>query len=208
MTAFMSQLRCSLLRLRQRTCMSVFVTTSQVGHGKEAFERAKDAVSNWDHFQLDWAQVDPGTPVKTETQVCVESKPLPFLPIWTACPLRIVYASTSIGHINTIHWHTAFPRRQVPGISHACPCLPADYMCSCYGSAIQKLRTVPPPPPMARRKTMAIPTLCMPWVELATWLHVVVQTSASRSIILPGIPTAVPHADSTRLPLFSLIPQH
>lgn len=74
------------------TCMLRLVTTMQVGHGKAAFERAKDALSRWEHFQLGWALVDPDTPVKEDTRVCVESKPVPFLPIWTACPLRIVYA--------------------------------------------------------------------------------------------------------------------
>lgn len=82
----------------------------QVGHGKEAFERAKEALSRWEHFQLGWAIVDPDTPVKEDTRVCVESKPVPFLPIWTACPLRIVYApvhSRSLMYAGAYHLYHA-----------------------------------------------------------------------------------------------------
>mmetsp|Transcript_25012 Transcript_25012/g.67988 ORF Transcript_25012/g.67988 Transcript_25012/m.67988 type:complete len:223 (+) Transcript_25012:73-741(+) len=60
----------------------------QVGKGSKAYEEAKAALKRWAHFQLGWAQVDPATPVKGGTPVCVVAKTL-FA--WTANPLQVVY---------------------------------------------------------------------------------------------------------------------
>eukprot|EP00892_Ulva_mutabilis_P009423 jgi/Ulvmu1/6853/UM031_0058.1 len=108
----------------------------QVGYGKEAFDKAKDAVSKWDHFQLDWARVDPETPVKSDTQVCVESQPVPFLPIWTACPLRIVFNETTTVRLDPEalrqHSRTLGPGAVQPGSARvfrfAHTCLKGHYL--------------------------------------------------------------------------------
>jgi uncharacterized protein (UPF0548 family) len=63
---------------------------AQIGHGKKTYEQAKDAIQRWHQFQLGWANVDSSTPVSEGAFVCVEAQPIPVLPIWTACPLKIM----------------------------------------------------------------------------------------------------------------------
>lgn len=117
----MDPLACALVKqanLKHLACMSSVVTPVQVGHGKETFQRAKDAVSRWDHFQLGWARVDPDTPIEEDTAVCVESKPVPFLPIWTACPLRVVYVPLSSFRIQRHYTHSGLYSTHRHGTRH------------------------------------------------------------------------------------------
>mmetsp|Transcript_9678 Transcript_9678/g.13144 ORF Transcript_9678/g.13144 Transcript_9678/m.13144 type:complete len:219 (-) Transcript_9678:98-754(-) len=60
----------------------------QLGYGKEVYEKAKDALTSWKHFQLGWAEVDSTTEVKKGSPVCVKAKVFFF---WTRQPLQIVY---------------------------------------------------------------------------------------------------------------------
>ena len=64
----------------------------QVGNGAEDFEAAKQLLQDWVQFQLAWAFVDPSTQTSPGTQVVVQAKPIPLLPLWVACPLRIMCA--------------------------------------------------------------------------------------------------------------------
>jgi hypothetical protein len=60
---------------------------SQIGQGKDTFQRAKKLVSSWGHFQLGWADVDPATPVKKGAPVCVRAN---VLGVWLMNPLEVV----------------------------------------------------------------------------------------------------------------------
>jgi hypothetical protein len=62
----------------------------QIGHGRKTFEQAKDELQRWEQFQLDWANVDSNTPLEKDSFVCVQAKPVPILPVWTAVPLKMM----------------------------------------------------------------------------------------------------------------------
>ncbi|KAK8653130.1 hypothetical protein V6N13_127143 [Hibiscus sabdariffa] len=59
-----------------------------VGSGFETYEKGKTALQNWRHFGLDWAFVDPKTPIRNGEKFCVCLKE--FLP-WVMMPLQVVY---------------------------------------------------------------------------------------------------------------------
>ncbi|CAF2088494.1 BnaA06g25670D [Brassica napus] len=63
-----------------------------VGSGKESYEKGKKALQNWKHFGLDWAFVDPNTPVETGKKFCVCVKEV--LP-WVMLPLQVAYVDES-----------------------------------------------------------------------------------------------------------------
>ncbi|KAH7519864.1 hypothetical protein FEM48_Zijuj08G0082400 [Ziziphus jujuba var. spinosa] len=56
-----------------------------VGSGIEAYEKGKNALQAWRHFGLNWAFVDPKTPVQNGAKFCVCVKE--FLP-WVMMPLK------------------------------------------------------------------------------------------------------------------------
>lgn len=59
-----------------------------IGSGLETYEKGKDALQNWRHFQMSWTFVEPATPVKTGVKFCVCVKE--FFP-WLMMPLQIAY---------------------------------------------------------------------------------------------------------------------
>ncbi|XP_035538594.1 UPF0548 protein At2g17695 isoform X1 [Juglans regia] len=59
-----------------------------VGSGLETYEKGKSALQTWRHFGLDWAFVDPKTPIQSGVKFCVCLKE--FLP-WVVMPLEVVY---------------------------------------------------------------------------------------------------------------------
>ncbi|MED6147222.1 hypothetical protein PIB30_042099 [Stylosanthes scabra] len=63
-----------------------------LGSGVETFEKSKAALKSWRHFGLDWAFVDPKTPIKEGEKFCVCVKE--FLP-WMMMPLQVVYVNES-----------------------------------------------------------------------------------------------------------------
>ncbi|CAA0813436.1 UPF0548 protein [Striga hermonthica] len=63
-----------------------------VGSGHDTFERGKSALQNWRHFNLDWAYVDPNTPIQRAAKFCVCAKT--FFP-WLLMPLEVVYVDES-----------------------------------------------------------------------------------------------------------------
>ncbi|XP_011079022.1 UPF0548 protein At2g17695 [Sesamum indicum] len=80
-----------------------------VGSGLETFEKGKSALQNWRHFSLNWAFVDPKTPIQRGVKFCVCTKAI--FP-WLLMPLEVVYvdesrnalASFSFGS-GTLHGH-------------------------------------------------------------------------------------------------------
>lgn len=72
-----------------------------IGHGKKCYHRAKEVLSQWRHFQLDWAKVPEDTPMVVDSPVCVVTK---ILVPWVALPLKVVYVGES--------------RREVPSALH------------------------------------------------------------------------------------------
>ncbi|KAG8660068.1 UPF0548 protein At2g17695 [Manihot esculenta] len=63
-----------------------------VGSGLDTFEKGKSALQTWRHFGLNWAFVDPKTPIQTGVKFCVCLKE--FLP-WVMMPLEVVYVKES-----------------------------------------------------------------------------------------------------------------
>ncbi|XP_022638553.1 UPF0548 protein At2g17695 isoform X1 [Vigna radiata var. radiata] len=61
-----------------------------VGSGIETFEKSKSALKSWRHFGLNWAFVDPKTPVQQGVKFCVCVKE--FFP-WLTMPLQVVYVN-------------------------------------------------------------------------------------------------------------------
>ncbi|KAJ8441241.1 hypothetical protein Cgig2_033965 [Carnegiea gigantea] len=61
-----------------------------IGSGLETYEKGKDALQNWRHFQMSWTFVEPATPVKTGVKFCVCVKE--FFP-WLMMPLQIAYVN-------------------------------------------------------------------------------------------------------------------
>ncbi|XP_073002554.1 UPF0548 protein At2g17695 [Typha latifolia] len=64
-----------------------------LGSGSETFHLAKSALLSWKHFGLDWAFVNPETPVKTGTMFCACVKEL--VP-WVMMPLQIAYVTDEV----------------------------------------------------------------------------------------------------------------
>ena len=63
-------------------------TEKVIGHGKEDYRKAVEALRAWSMFQLGWAEVDPATPIKPREPVVVVAQAV--LP-WTCNPLAVVY---------------------------------------------------------------------------------------------------------------------
>ncbi|KAF7809566.1 UPF0548 protein [Senna tora] len=63
-----------------------------VGSGIDTFEKGKSALRSWRHFGLNWAFVDPKTPVQQGVKFCVCVKE--FVP-WVMMPLQVVYVNES-----------------------------------------------------------------------------------------------------------------
>ncbi|KAI3462323.1 hypothetical protein Pfo_018986 [Paulownia fortunei] len=69
-----------------------------VGSGLETFEKGKSALQNWRlwesvvHFSLNWAYVDPKTPIQSGVKFCVCAKAI--FP-WLLMPLEVVYVDES-----------------------------------------------------------------------------------------------------------------
>ncbi|KAL0424905.1 UNVERIFIED_CONTAM: hypothetical protein Sradi_1025300 [Sesamum radiatum] len=63
-----------------------------VGSGLETFEKGKIALQNWRHFNLNWAFVDPKTPIQRGVKFCVCTKAI--FP-WLLMPLEVVYVDES-----------------------------------------------------------------------------------------------------------------
>jgi uncharacterized protein (UPF0548 family) len=60
-----------------------------VGHGRPAFERAKLALINWRHYELQWAELLPrGASIEVGTNVAVLVRHLGF---WSLNGCRVVY---------------------------------------------------------------------------------------------------------------------
>ncbi|RZC45045.1 hypothetical protein C5167_037996 [Papaver somniferum] len=61
-----------------------------VGSGLNTYERGKNALLTWRHFALNWAMVDPSTPIEIGSKFCVCAKEI--LP-WIAMPLQVAYVT-------------------------------------------------------------------------------------------------------------------
>jgi uncharacterized protein (UPF0548 family) len=49
------------------------VSCTEIGNGIDVFQRARQAFSNWDHFDLGWVRVaNPATPIRSGSVVAVE----------------------------------------------------------------------------------------------------------------------------------------
>eukprot|EP00210_Caulerpa_lentillifera_P000790 g765.t1 len=59
-----------------------------LGEGEEVFNKATEALKRWAHFQLDWAKVDPETPLFLNYAFCNSIK---VLVPWMMNPLRVEY---------------------------------------------------------------------------------------------------------------------
>ncbi|XP_021841942.1 UPF0548 protein At2g17695 [Spinacia oleracea] len=64
----------------------------QIGSGQEIYEKGKNALQNWRHFQMNWTFVESTTPIKSGVKFCVCVKE--FLP-WLMMPLQVVYVNES-----------------------------------------------------------------------------------------------------------------
>ncbi|KAJ4847303.1 hypothetical protein Tsubulata_043584 [Turnera subulata] len=63
-----------------------------VGSGLDTYEKGKVALQTWRHFGLNWAFVDPKTPIQNGLKFCVCVKE--FVP-WVMMPLQVVYVNES-----------------------------------------------------------------------------------------------------------------
>ncbi|XAR58030.1 hypothetical protein NMG60_11026367 [Bertholletia excelsa] len=61
-----------------------------VGSGLKTYEKGKNLLQTWRHFGLNWAFVDPKTPIQNGVKFCVCVKE--FLP-WVMMPLQVVYVN-------------------------------------------------------------------------------------------------------------------
>ncbi|KAL9229953.1 hypothetical protein vseg_005361 [Gypsophila vaccaria] len=61
-----------------------------IGSGLGTYEKGKNVLQNWRHFQMNWTFVEPTTPIKSGTKFCVCVKE--FLP-WLMMPLEVVYVN-------------------------------------------------------------------------------------------------------------------
>lgn len=62
----------------------------KIGKGKKTYEKAKTAVSNWEHFQLGWSEVPNNPDIKVGNKLSVVAQSL-F--VWTVNPLEVAYVS-------------------------------------------------------------------------------------------------------------------
>jgi len=69
-----------------------------LGSGFEAYEKGKSALESWRNFGLNWAFVDPKTPIQNGAKVCACVKE--FLP-WVMMPLQVVYVKENKRPKNT-----------------------------------------------------------------------------------------------------------
>ncbi|WOH12367.1 hypothetical protein DCAR_0831870 [Daucus carota subsp. sativus] len=71
-----------------------FVNHAKVllGSGPETYEKGKTALQTWKHFGMNWAFVDPQTPVQTGEKLCVCVKEI--VP-WIMMPLQVVFVNES-----------------------------------------------------------------------------------------------------------------
>ncbi|KAL8240484.1 hypothetical protein R6Q59_013839 [Mikania micrantha] len=70
-----------------------------VGSGSDAYEKGKTALKTWKHFGLNWAFVDPNTPIENGMKFCVCVKE--FFP-WIRMPLQVVYANETKCHTTNV----------------------------------------------------------------------------------------------------------
>ncbi|KZV58165.1 hypothetical protein F511_02758 [Dorcoceras hygrometricum] len=75
-----------------KTGFSVNNARVLVGSGLETFEKGKSALQNWRHFNLNWAFVDPKTPIQSGIKFCVCTKQI--FP-WILMPLEILFVDES-----------------------------------------------------------------------------------------------------------------
>ncbi|GAU34245.1 hypothetical protein TSUD_210270, partial [Trifolium subterraneum] len=61
-----------------------------MGTGVDTFEKGKSALRSWRHFGMNWAFVDPKTPIQQGAKFCICVKE--FLP-WLMMPLQVVYVN-------------------------------------------------------------------------------------------------------------------
>ncbi|KAI3922498.1 hypothetical protein MKX01_006187 [Papaver californicum] len=75
-----------------------------VGSGLSTYEKGKKALLTWRHFALNWAFVDPNTPIEIGSKFCVCAKEV--LP-WLAMPLQVAYKlKASFGFVSgTLQGH-------------------------------------------------------------------------------------------------------
>lgn len=59
-----------------------------VGTGLDTYEKGKTTLQTWRHFGLNWAFVDPKTPIQSGVKICICVKEI--LP-WVMMPLQVVY---------------------------------------------------------------------------------------------------------------------
>ncbi len=60
-----------------------------IGHGRETFERAKNALAQWRHYEMGWVELFPrGAAIELETNVAVLVHHLGF---WSLNGCRVVY---------------------------------------------------------------------------------------------------------------------
>jgi len=65
------------------------LASTVVGYGRETFERAKNALAQWRHYQMGWAELLPkGVAIETGTVVAVLVRHLGF---WSLNGCRVVY---------------------------------------------------------------------------------------------------------------------
>ncbi|XP_031484385.1 UPF0548 protein At2g17695 isoform X2 [Nymphaea colorata] len=83
----------SLSELRHGSNRDGFVVNRArvlLGSGLQTYQQGKRALQAWKHFGLDWAFVDPSSPVEVGERFCVCVKEL--VP-WAVLPLQIVYVN-------------------------------------------------------------------------------------------------------------------
>jgi uncharacterized protein (UPF0548 family) len=65
------------------------LTSQVIGHGWETFERARDALSKWRHYEMGWVELFPrGAAIEPGTNVAVLVRHLGF---WSLNGCRVVY---------------------------------------------------------------------------------------------------------------------
>ena len=73
-------------------------TRSQIGQGRAAFEAAKTALRQWQHFNLGWVRIaNPETPIETGQIVAMEAHTpdLAGMSLWSLSFSRILYTIDS-----------------------------------------------------------------------------------------------------------------
>ncbi|GLJ24874.1 hypothetical protein SUGI_0475720 [Cryptomeria japonica] len=98
----------------------------RIGSGLQAYQKGKQLLNKWGHFQLRWAWVESSTCIKVGQKFCVCSQEL--VP-WILMPLQILYVNDhkSSNDIHPSPSYNTVGLRNVPNI----PNLKAIY---CFGS--------------------------------------------------------------------------